>query len=286
MDERNAREGMLDVDGARLHYDVRGSGPWLLMIPGGPADAGVFHAIRDVLADRYTVVTYDPRGLSHSPLTGDPVDTPIPTFADDAHRLLTELGATPAYVFANSGGALVALDLVTRYPEDIRMLVAHEPPATNLLPDRAGHAAAGRAIYDAYRREGVGAAIAMFLSGTGLEGNAPEPPSDPSPEMLEGMAQMQRNLEFFFGHMMMPMGDFDIPVAELKSLPVVVAVGETSEGQLAHRAAVALAEQLGAPAVHMPGDHGGFAGVPAEFADRLHEVLTQTSEAGGTAVTR
>jgi pimeloyl-ACP methyl ester carboxylesterase len=38
----------------------------LLMIPGGPADAGVFTALRGFLTDRYTVVPYDPRGNSRS----------------------------------------------------------------------------------------------------------------------------------------------------------------------------------------------------------------------------
>ncbi len=78
----------LKVPDATLHYEVRGSGPVLLCIPGGPADGGGFAPIRDLLADRYTVVTYDPRGLSHSPFDGEPQDTTVQTFADDAHRLL------------------------------------------------------------------------------------------------------------------------------------------------------------------------------------------------------
>jgi pimeloyl-ACP methyl ester carboxylesterase len=56
----------LKVPGAALHYEIRGSGPVLLLIPGGPADGGVFAPIRELLADRYTVVTYDPRGLSRT----------------------------------------------------------------------------------------------------------------------------------------------------------------------------------------------------------------------------
>jgi pimeloyl-ACP methyl ester carboxylesterase len=62
----------LKVPGATLHYEVCGTGPTLLLIPGGPADAGGCAPIRNVLCDRYTVVTYDPRGLSRSPLDGEP----------------------------------------------------------------------------------------------------------------------------------------------------------------------------------------------------------------------
>ena len=55
----------LDVPGARLHYQVCGSGPLLLMI-GAPMDSTGFAAIAAHLADSHTVVTYDPRGISAS----------------------------------------------------------------------------------------------------------------------------------------------------------------------------------------------------------------------------
>ena len=60
----------LTVPGASIYYEVRGSGPVLLCIPGGPADASEFHNVAGELASFYTIVAYDPRGLSHSPLTG------------------------------------------------------------------------------------------------------------------------------------------------------------------------------------------------------------------------
>ena len=77
----HSRAATLKVPGATLHYEVCGTGPALLFIPGGPADAGVFAPIRSVLSDRYTVVTYDPRGLSRSPLDDAPQDTTVQTFA-------------------------------------------------------------------------------------------------------------------------------------------------------------------------------------------------------------
>ena len=58
----------LKVPGAHLYYEVRGSGPVLLLMPGGPADATGFRRIADELAAHHTVVTYDPRGLSRSKL--------------------------------------------------------------------------------------------------------------------------------------------------------------------------------------------------------------------------
>jgi hypothetical protein len=56
---------------------------------------------------------------------------------------------------------------------------------------------------------------------------------------------------------------------------IIVGVGGTSAGQLAYRTGIALAERLGtAPAV-FPGGHTGFTEQPAEFADKLHEVLSK-----------
>src|SRR5919205_4506960 len=123
----------LKVPGATLRYEVRGTGPLLLLIPGGPADSSVFDPIRGVLSERYTVVTYDPRGLSRSTFDGEPEDTTVQTFADDAHHLLAAIDTQPAYVFGSSGGALVGLELVPRYPGQVRALVAHEPPLARLL---------------------------------------------------------------------------------------------------------------------------------------------------------
>ena len=61
---------MLPVPEARVYYEVAGSGPVLLLISGGAADADFFTPIVGFLADHYTVVRYDPRGISRSRLDG------------------------------------------------------------------------------------------------------------------------------------------------------------------------------------------------------------------------
>ena len=263
----------LKVPGATLHYEGCGSGPVLLCIPGGPADGGGFAPLRDVLADRYTVVTYDPRGLSRSPFDGEPQDTTVQTFADDAHRLLEAVGGEPAYVLGSSGGGLVGLELVSEHPGQVRVLVAHEPPCTRLLDDADEHVAFSREVHDTYLAEGVGPAMGKFMATAGLDQGAAQPPVDSRPAMDEAMGHMQGNMDFFLGHMWLPLGDYVPDTSQLSSHPIVVAVGEHSEGQLANRAARALAEQLGQEPTAFPGDHG-WGGEPEAFASRLHEVLT------------
>ena len=268
-----SRTDTLKVPGATLHYEVGGAGPVLLLIPGGPADAGAFAPIRGELSGRYTVVTYDPRGLSRSTFDGEPQDTSVGTFADDARRLIEAVGDGPAYVLGSSGGALVGLELVLRHPEQVRMLVAHEPPLTRLLDDADEHARFAREVHDTYLSEGVGPAMGKFLASAGLDEGPPQPPAGPTPETAEAMARMQENFDFFLGHMWLALGGYAPDISRLRSLPITVAVGEASEGQLAYRAALALAERLGKEPAVFPGDHGGFNSHPEAFAGRLDEVL-------------
>ena len=269
-----SRTDALKVPGATLHYEIRGAGPLLLLIPGGPADSSVFASIRSLLSERYTVVTYDPRGLSRSPLDGEPQETTVQTFADDAHQLLAAIDTEPAYVLGSSGGALVGFELVSRYPEQVRALVAHEPPLARLLDEDDEDVALWLEVHDTYRSEGVGPAMGKFLAAAGLDQGESRPPVDPPPEVAEAMARTQRNPDFFLGHMWLPMADYAPDLTRLRSLPITVAVGEASEGQLAYRAGVALAEQLGKEPTIFPGDHGGFHSHPEAFARRLDEVFS------------
>src|ERR671937_2670507 len=89
----------LKVPGASLYVEVRGIGPVLLCITGGPTDAGMLTDLATRLADRYTVVAYDQRGHSRSPLDGDPEDLPPRVHADDAAAILRDLAREPAFVY-------------------------------------------------------------------------------------------------------------------------------------------------------------------------------------------
>lgn len=82
------------MPGAKLYYEMYGSGPVLLLIPGGPADAGVFADLAGFLADRYTVVAYDPRGNSRSVAERWPEDQQLDVHGDDAARLLASIGSS------------------------------------------------------------------------------------------------------------------------------------------------------------------------------------------------
>lgn len=265
---------VLKLPGARLYYELYASGSILMMIPSGPTDAGVFAAIAGVLADRFTVVPYDPRGNSRSILDDRAEDQRMDQHGDDAAALLAALGSQPAYVFGSSGGAQISLNLAARYPERVRILIAHEPPCLELLPDAAEQRALMDGVFDSYRKEGVGPAMARFQQGAGL-GVGPQAEPLATMETTETMGRIADNMDFFLAHDVKPLSSYVPDIAALRkgSTRVVVGIGETSKGQLAHRTALALAEHLGNVAEGFPGGHAGYGGNPIVFADKLHHVI-------------
>jgi pimeloyl-ACP methyl ester carboxylesterase len=77
----------LDVPGARLYYEVSGSGPVLMLI-GHPMGRSGFAALVPLLLDGYTVVTYDLRGFGRSTIADRDQDAEPDLLADDVRRVL------------------------------------------------------------------------------------------------------------------------------------------------------------------------------------------------------
>ncbi|MGW0447889.1 alpha/beta fold hydrolase, partial [Streptosporangium sandarakinum] len=88
--------GILHVPGARLYYEVRGTGPVLLISQSGEGDARRTVDLVDRLVADHTVVTYDRRGLSRSVLDAPDAGATMAEHADDVHRLLAEVTDAPA----------------------------------------------------------------------------------------------------------------------------------------------------------------------------------------------
>jgi pimeloyl-ACP methyl ester carboxylesterase len=270
----------LKVPGATLYYEVRGSGPVLLCISGGPTDAGMFTDLAARLADRYTVVTYDQRGHSRSTFDGEPEDIPIAVHADDAALILQAVSTEPAYVYGNSGGGTIGLELVVRHPGLVRALVAHETFLMELLSDGERWRSEFDEIAEIYRTEGVMAAMGRF--GAIVEEGGPRYSEEmqrtpPTPESQEMMGRMVGNFDLFIAHELQLNGGYvpDIGALRNASTRIVSAAGENSGEQAARRSALALAERLGIPATELPGAHGGWGSDPQEFAERLHHVLQE-----------
>jgi pimeloyl-ACP methyl ester carboxylesterase len=276
-----AASSRLKVPGATIYYETHGAGPVLIVIPGGPQDAGVFADLGRHLADRYTVVAYDPRGNSRSIVDDEPRELVLDEQGDDAAALIRALGGGPVAVFGTSGGAQIGLNLAARYPDLVTVLVAHEPPSIMLLDDPSAALAADRLLHATYRRDGVDAAMQQFFAMNGLEedpehGDA-EPASIPTPEEAETFERVSGNFEYWLAHGMMPLSLYRPDIVALRAaVPrVVVAIGEQSAGKPIHDMGLALARHLGTEPVVFPGDHMGFETDPEAFAAALDRALVE-----------
>ncbi len=285
----------LDLPGACVRYDVRAAeaesaDPALVMI-GYPMAASGFDSLAEHFRER-TVVTYDPAGVGRSEsetLAGE--STPDDRAAH-LHALISALGTEPVDLFASSGGAVNALALVAKHPEQVRTLVAHEPPAASLLPDHEQASAAVVAIHETYMREGFGPAMAKFMAVTMHKGPVPpglaDQPVDPAAFGLPTDDSGERD-DPMLGPNIIATTHYEYDFDALRGAPtrIVIGVGAESEGEMAHRGAVAVAERLGTEPVVFPSHHGGFlggefgwAGDPDAFAPKLRSVLAVRHRAG------
>jgi pimeloyl-ACP methyl ester carboxylesterase len=281
---------VLKLDTADLAYDLHGplptndGRPPLVMI-GQPMTASGFDALASYFPDR-TVVTYDPRGLGRSARTDGRVDNSPTVQANDVHALIDALGAGPVEMFASSGGAVTALALVSAWPDDVTILVAHEPPLIHVLPDAAAAERALAGVRDAYRARGWGAGMAAFITMTSWRGEFTDeyfaqPAADPAAFGMPTEDDGSREdplLSARSDAVVSYRPEFDALTAA--PTRIVIAVGEESAGTFTARTSIATADLLGTEAVVFPSHHGGFAGgehpyagQPEAFARKLRTVL-------------
>ncbi|MFJ3905066.1 alpha/beta fold hydrolase [Streptomyces sp. NPDC090025] len=286
----------MKVPGATLRYEVRGGGPVLLLVPGGAGDAGLYEAMAGPLvAAGFTVVSYDQRGLSRSPLD-EPLDEPgaaagaakdqrVDEWREDARAVLAAVvpEGERAYVFGSSSGAIVALDLLAAHPDLLHRVVAHEPPLVELLADPSPYRAHFAEVRELLRGRGLGAAMARF-------GEAPDgrrPPAAPDghdgglPEAVRPMAdRMAANMPVFLERVLCSFSSSAPDLDGLRAAAgrLVLGLGATTAAQSADATALTgparrLAELTGAATVEFPGGHVGCVEHPAEFAALLARVL-------------
>jgi pimeloyl-ACP methyl ester carboxylesterase len=259
----------LPVTGASLSYTIRGTGPLLLLIAGGEGGGDGYKPMADALSDDYTVVIYDRRGAPGSQLDDPNEVVSLEMHSEDAHQLLAGLTTEPVTVFGSSAGALVGLDLVMRYPGQVKLLVAHEPPAEGVLPEFDRFQAE---VAEALQQGGVPAAMSKFMTHIGvnyseLEPGVVLPPRNPQEAAMRAQALMRYTFPAVHA--------YHLDVAALASTPVrvILAGGSAGSSTSGYRCTQTLASQLGTDFVEFPSHHTGYISYPRAFAARLKEVI-------------
>ncbi|TDD47016.1 alpha/beta hydrolase [Kribbella antibiotica] len=248
-----------------LYYEVRGNGP-LVVLVGAPMDADAFAPLADLLADGYSVLTTDPRGINRSRLAGS-TSTPEQR-ADDLAQLIRYVDRGPAVAFGSSGGAVSVLALAQRHPDTVRAVIAHEPPLDRLVPDGDELLAKSEKLMADYLSGDTVGAWEQFFALANIE---------LPPGMAQQMFSGERGADerFWFAHEMRESISWQPDIARLSAVQVVVGIGEDSTGQLCDRTSTALAELLGVAPTRFPGGHTGFADDPKGFEPALRRQLVE-----------
>lgn len=276
--------GVARAAGADLCFERRGSGPPLLMIPGGGGDGGAFSAIARILAETYTVLTYDRRGKSRSPLHSGQVKIKIAEQSADAVEVLHACGFCSARVFGNSGGATIALDLAAHHPQAVQAVVAHEPPVPRVLPDPDDYLAIFDEIDRVREADGWQAAFTVFqvkvgriapgteryVMSTLLEPEQVLPPG----QLLDLLKRLSGNWEYMTRCEVRSFIDYvpDLDQIVRNGVRIAPAAGVDSD-PFDRRVSAAIADRLGVELADFPGGHLAPMNRPAEFATGLFSLL-------------
>ena len=263
----------LNVPGAQVWYEVSGSGPLLILIPGASGTGESFRLLTSHLTSHYQVVIYDRRGFSRSMLDG-PQDYAhrLATDADDVRLLIEHLTDQPVLVFGSSSGALVALEILNRSPERVQTAVAHEPPAVPLLPEATTWLAFFDGVYETSCREGVAIAQRQFADGV-LESADRQAMERVRREHANEYVLSNARYWMEYELRQYPRTELDLAALSASAERIVLAGGRDSNAQMTYQPNKILAQQLGCEIIDFPGGHLGFLSFPAEFARELVHVL-------------
>lgn len=260
------------LNGTEIYHEVRGSGPPVLFIMGATGDAGHFETVADLLADEFTVLTYDRRGNGRSPRPEGWATTSVEEQVDDATELLHVLGLAPAAVFGTSVGAALALCLLVRHPAAVQGAILHEPWLPTLF-DNAEEVqnALATVVAEGMASGGPPAALEQFWRFVAGDANWEGLQDDLRQRMLS-------STETSLGAEREASGSF-LPDDETLAgigVPVQVLASEQSRpfyGQAARR----LAERLNVPVSWTPGTHTPYLDHPHELTQAIRPFLRQVS---------
>jgi pimeloyl-ACP methyl ester carboxylesterase len=121
-----------NVNGIKLHYVRGGEGPAVVLIHGFPQSWYEYHAVMPRLAQRYTVIAIDLRGIGGSSASEGGFDAA--NMAQDVHELAATLNLGPVYLVGHDIGAMVAYAFARRFPDDAHGVMLLDAP----IPGIAG----------------------------------------------------------------------------------------------------------------------------------------------------
>jgi pimeloyl-ACP methyl ester carboxylesterase len=123
---------MATVNGIQMHYVMGGQGDPVVLLHGWPETWYAWRHIMPALAENYTVIAPDLRGLGDS--SKPPTGYDGKTVAEDIHQLVTQLGFRTIYLVGHDMGVWVAYPYAAEHPTEVEKLVIMEVPPPGFFP--------------------------------------------------------------------------------------------------------------------------------------------------------
>lgn len=125
MPDMATKQFRASVQGGELAGWVRGSGPRLLLLHGGPGlSFNYLEPLADEIGDDYEIASYQQRGLDPSTARG-PYD--IPTYVDDVANVLDALGWDKATLVGHSWGGHLVVHVAHRLADRVERVLSIDP---------------------------------------------------------------------------------------------------------------------------------------------------------------
>lgn len=155
---------VISHDGTTIAYDKKGQGPLLILVLGALNKRGSGKKLAELLADHFTVISYDRRGR------GDSADT-LPYSTDreveDIDALITALGGS-AYLYGHSSGAILALMAAQQLGAKVVRLGLYELPYNAESSARNAAEAYRQQLQQLLSEDNRGDAVALFVKSVGV----------------------------------------------------------------------------------------------------------------------
>jgi 3-oxoadipate enol-lactonase len=143
-----------DINGARIYYEVEGTGHPLVLIHGWPMSARMWDEQARVLKNYYKVIRYDRRGFGRSPGTAG-AEQSAERDAQDLETLLRLLKVSSAYVLGHSQGGSVAQRFTLDHPEQVDALILHGAAIDGFVLPETGPFSGSTSVRDLMQSSGM-----------------------------------------------------------------------------------------------------------------------------------
>ncbi len=114
-DHSRAVSKFVTIEGARLHFVTRGTGPPVVLIHGNPGSYQDWSRLYDPIASRYRAIAFDRPGHGHSERSNHQ-DATVEVQARMLHSALAELQVESPIIVGHSWGGALALIYALIYP--------------------------------------------------------------------------------------------------------------------------------------------------------------------------